>query len=322
MDIRWHISKFFVKTAVKLLNWSGWYKGYWNYWRGEIFDYCQAQGLHILPVHFYTPIPDTSRLPESLWSQESELISIELNIDSAIDFLAKLSEYYQSEYAQFSFDSTFDKQQFYLNNSAYGCGDAEILYSMIRHFKPRRVIEIGSGMTTLIISQALRQNFCENPEKACNFLAIEPYPPDYLKPLPNEVSRMLSTKLQEAPLEEFTALESNDLLFIDSTHVVNIGSDVVYEYLEILPRLAPGVIVHIHDIFFPMNYPRDWIHESRFFWNEQYLLQAFLTFNQKFKVLMPTYALSQKFPEVIEAHIQSCAKYKYRPSSFWLKSDG
>lgn len=319
MDLRWHFNTALVKTAIKLLKWSGWYEGYWNYWRGEAFSYAQKHGLHILPVHYYSPIPDTDKLSASMWNKKSNLIGLDLNLNFGLELLHKLSEGYQNEYTQFPLEPTSKHQQFYLNNSAYRRGDAEILYSMVRYIKPRKIIEIGSGRTTLLMSQAIRQNQQEDREYCCEFTAIEPYPPEYLNPLPAEVSQLLSTNLQDVTVEKFQCLESGDILFIDSTHVSNIGSDVVYEYLEILPCLSKGVIIHIDDIFLPMNYPKDWIDKSRFFWNEQYLLQAFLAFNQEFKIIMPTHALNNEYPEIIKSYIPSLEQSDCSPSSFWLE---
>lgn len=319
MDIRWHISKILVKTAVKLLKWSKWYDGYWNYWREGSFDYAQKNRLHILPVHYYSPIPNTNELESSIWNKESELKGVNLNLDSGLELLTQLNTHYQSEYTKFPSKPTSNSQEYYLDNSAYGRGDAEILYSMIRHRKPKKIIEIGSGRTTLLISQAIRQNKLENTSYSCEFIAIEPYPPEYLNPLPAEVTKILPIQLQTVPIEQFTALEKDDILFIDSTHVASIGSDVVHEYLEIIPRLASGVIVHIDDIFLPRNYPRDWVKKSRFFWNEQYLLQAFLAFNQEFKVILPSHALSIEFTSIFEDLLPSCKQQQYRTSSFWLK---
>ena len=137
--------------------------------------------------------------------------------------------------------------------------------------------------------------------------------------MPTEVRKILQQQVQTVPIEEFTSLKSGDILFIDSSHVAKIGSDVIYEYLEILPRLAPGVLIHIHDIVLPMDYPYEWTDKFKFFWNEQYLLQGFLLFNQEFKVIMPTYALDKQYPEVLKTYIPSCAKRNNLVSSFWIE---
>jgi hypothetical protein len=183
------------------------------------------------------------------------------------------------------------------------------------------MVEVGSGNSTLLAAEALRHNLQDDPSAACDSVCIEPYPPAYLNPLPVGVTRILPDPVQRTPLETFTALGPGDILFIDSSHVVAIGSDVVYLYTEILPRLAPGVIVHIHDIFLPYDYPAVWIREDRFFWNEQYLLQAFLLFNDAFEVMLPLHAVARRHSEEFARAIPSC-RHGIRPSSFWMRRRG
>jgi len=111
----------------------------------------------------------------------------------------------------------------------------------------------------------------------------------------------------------------NDILFIDSSHVLKIGSDVQYEYLEILPRLAPGVLVHLHDIFLPMEYPKNWILTDHYFWNEQYLLQAFLIHNVAMKVLWAGSYMHLQYPAILEQTFSSYNRGKRWPGSFWMQ---
>jgi cephalosporin hydroxylase len=318
MDIRWHLKLLSVKLAIKLLKSTGWYEGYWNHWRGEVFDYSERQGLHIMPVHYYTPIPDVNKLSPKIWEPRKAITKINIDLNKSLEFLENLLSKYYSEYQIFSYKKQSDKE-FYLGNAAYGSGDAEVLYSMIRELKPKKIIEIGAGYSTLLIAKAISKNLHENSDSITEFISIEPYPPSYLQPPPNECSKFLSSELQEVPLTEFESLKQNDILFIDSSHVVNINSDVVYEYLEILPCLKSGVLIHIHDIFLPNEYPQDWLQESRFFWNEQYLLHAFLLFNREFEVIIPLNLLAQEYRENIEKIIPSCKKYSARPSSLWLR---
>jgi hypothetical protein len=318
MDIKWHLKSLVVKVAIKLLKLTGWYEGYWNYWRGEFFDYSEQQGLHIIPVHYYTPIPNVNNLKEKIWEPRKTLSYININLDKSFEFLEDLVSKYYSEYQIFPYEKESDRE-FFLGNPAYGGGDAEVLYSMIREFKPQKIIEIGAGYSTLLIAKAINKNIDENSDSRTEFISIEPYPPSYLQPPPNECSKFLSSELQEVALTEFESLGKNDILFIDSSHVVKIDSDVVYEYLEILPRLNSGVLIHIHDIFLPNEYPQDWIEESRFFWNEQYLLHAFLLFNQEFEIIVPLNLLVQEHRENINKIIPSCKKYSARPSSLWLR---
>lgn len=307
-----------AKVAIRLLKATGWYEGYWNHWRGELFEYAQRRGLHILPVHFYTPVPDTARIDASLWTKRGELPGLSMDLDRAMELLRTITDPYRAEFEQFPREASPGEIRYYLNNSSYGCGDAEVLYSVVRHFKPKRIIEIGAGQTTLVISEAIRQNRIEEPDRSCAFVSIEPYPPDYLNPPPAEVSRMVVEELQRVPRAEFEALGDGDLVFIDSSHVARIGSDVVYEYLEILPRLKPGVIVHIHDIFLPYEYPREWFETARFFWNEQYVLQALLQDNRAFEIMLPLHALYRERREAFCAQIRSCARSN-RPGAFWMR---
>lgn len=318
MSLKWHLNVFLVKTAVCLLRLSGWYNGYFNHWR-TMFDYVQRKGLHILPVHYYSPIPDTRELPDELWQQKRTPLSFDLNEESAFDLLERLNEMYAREYNKFPIVPDGSTPEFYLSNSAYSSGDAEILYAMVRDLKPRKIVELGSGYSTLVICQAIRENQRETPDYQCEFIAVEPYPPSFLNPLPAEVTRLESKPLQRVNSDIFSSLGANDLLFIDSTHVARIGSDVIHEYLVLVPNLAAGVAVHIHDIFIPAEYPRVWIDEARYFWNEQYLVEAFLSYNSAFEVIMPTHHLWLKYPERFHRIIPARDSVPFRPSSFWIR---
>ena len=284
-----------------------------------MFGYAERRGIHILPVHYYSPVPACDQLPDRLWQEPHDPPGVDLRIEEALNLVARFAKAYQSEYDQFPYDKPAEPQRFHLSTPAYSCGDAEVLYSMIRDLKPRRIIEVGSGYTTLLISETIGRMVRDEPGYVCEFTAIEPYPPDYLNPLPAGVNRLLPVSAQTVSLDEFLALKPGDILFIDSSHVVAIGSDVVYLFLEVLPRLAPGVIVHAHDIFIPFNYPQSWVCQSRFLWNEQYLLQAFLVYNQVFEVLLPTYAVFRRHTEEFKRHIPSCARHERQPSSFWMR---
>ncbi len=319
IDIKWHTKQVMAKTAIRLLEKTGWYSDYWNHWRGSLFDHAEQHGLHILPVHYYSPVPDTGKLSEGLWHEPDDPPGVDLQIEEGLNRVARFAKEYQSDYAELPYDRPAGPLRFHLSNSAYLCGDAEVLYGMIRDLKPRRIVEVGSGYTTLLISETISRMIQDDPKYVCEFTAVEPYPPQYLSPLPERVSRLVPSPVQTVSLGEFLALGAGDILFIDSSHVVAIGSDVIHLYLEVLPRLAPGVVVHIHDIFIPFNYPRNFICQSRFFWNEQYLLQAFLAFNQAFEVLLPTHAVFRRHNEEFKRYVPSCARHETLPSSFWMR---
>ena len=317
MNFRWHLSYSLVKAASWLLHLSGWYRDYWNHSR-YAFSYVEQKGIHTLPVHYYSPVPDTTKLPDELWTQIHSPAGFDLRVDLALAWLKKLSQKYGPEYNRFTASCT-DIHKYHLNNQAFPSGDAEVLYAIVRDVKPRKIIEIGSGYSTLLICEAIRVNRNEVPNFYCEFTAIEPFPPPMISPPPPEVASIEKKPVQEIPVELFLPLSAGDILFIDSSHVAKIGSDVVHEYLTILPRLASGVIAHTHDIFIPTDYPRQWINEARFFWNEQYLLEAFLTYNSEFEVIMPLHAVWRSYPEAFLAMIPSFASPMAEPCSFWIR---
>jgi hypothetical protein len=130
---------------------------------------------------------------------------------------------------------------------------------------------------------------------------------------------LIVTPVQEVALDEFLKLTDGDFLFIDSSHVVKVGSDVQYQYLEILPSLNPGVVVHVHDVFLPADYPRSAIIDRHRFWNEQYVLQAFLTFNSEFEVLIAASYLHINHPDLLAAAFDSYNQLTVHPGSFWMR---
>ena len=183
---------------------------------------------------------------------------------------------------------------------------------MVRHFQPRLIIEVGSGFSSLILGEAAVKN---NNNSA--LVCIEPFPVDFLQQGFPGLHSLIKKKIEDIDLEFFSQLESGDILFIDSSHTVKIGGDVNYLFLEVLPRLKPGVIVHVHDIFFPFNYPRDWVMEEFRFWTEQYLLQAFLSFNSEFEVLMANGYLAYRYMEDLKATFTSSPWWS--GGSFWMR---
>lgn len=318
MDLRWHFKIGLTRLAIWALNSTGWYDGYFNHWR-TMFDYAEQRGLHIMPVHYYSPIPDTQNLPGELWIERRLLQGVELNTERAREWLDDFMPKYRTECENLRRDRTHNKHEYFLENDAYGRGDADVLYSILRETKPRKIIEIGSGYSTLLISQAIRSNRLELANYQCEFLAIEPNPPPYLVPPPIEVTRIEHRPVQQMALEEFRLLRENDVLFIDSSHTVKIGSDVLYEILSILPSLCSGVMVHLHDIFTPFEYPKRWTKNERFFWNEQYMLEAFLAFNDEFEVILPLHAISQSYPKALNELVSLYETDRHSVSSFWLR---
>jgi hypothetical protein len=190
---------------------------------------------------------------------------------------------------------------------------------MIRHYKPRRIIEIGSGYSTRCAASAIVRNRQIDPQYECELIAIEPYPDNVLKTGFPGFTRLIPLNLQEVPLSDFEKLQKNDILFIDSSHVLKIGSDVQYEYLELLPRLSSGVLVHLHDIFLPREYPKRWVIQQHKFWNEQYLLQAFLSFNSGFETVWAGGYIHNKYPEKIIEAFSFRNTNSESPGSYWIR---
>jgi predicted O-methyltransferase YrrM len=182
---------------------------------------------------------------------------------------------------------------------------------MVRHFQPRSIVEIGSGFSSLILGEALTKN--NEPNLVC----IDPSPQDFLRHNFPGLASLIEKRVQDVDFDFFSQLNSNDILFIDSSHAVKIGGDVNYLFLEVLPRLKPGVIVHIHDIFLPFEYRRDWVMEQFRFWTEQYLLQGFLMFNSEFEVLMANSYLNHYHQEDLKASFPTLSSW--RGGSFWMR---
>src|SRR3954464_15474908 len=196
-----------------------------------------------------------------------------------LQLLADVFPQFESEYSRFAHQPTDSPYEFYFDNPMFSGTDALVLYGMLRHFKPRRVLEVGSGFSSRVAATALQAN--GSGELVC----IEPYPQEVLRHEFPTLTQLIEKEVQQVDLKVFQNLAANDVLFIDSSHVVRVGGDVDYLFLEVLPRLAPGVIIHVHDVFIPFPGRRDWVLEERRCWNEQQLLQAFVGGNSGFALL-------------------------------------
>ena len=231
-------------------------------------------GYHIRPIHYYEPIPDFRSITTEQLERRREFRSIDFGWDAQLQLLRDLS----------AFRIEFEAADF--KNDYFNGLDAAVFYSLIRHLRPRHVIEIGSGYSTRFAHKALTRN-ADGGRLTC----IEPHPEERLNGLRLSVE-VIQKRVEEIDVDFFSCLEANDILFIDSSHTVKFGSDVCYEFLEVLPTLRPGVWVHVHDIFFPQDYPAEWLLKRRLALNEQYLLEAFLSFNREFQVALANHWLT------------------------------
>ncbi len=277
----------------------------------EIFSFWERRGFHVTPVHFYQPIPDTQSLPETLWDRPSELVGIDMNDVMQLDLLRNQFPKFRGEYERWPTKPTGDPTRFYLRKRPFGGTDALVAYCMVRHFQPRLIIEVGSGYSSLVLAEAAAQT------NACSLICVEPFPSDFLSKGFPRLKALVTRKVQEIELDFFSQLEAGDILFIDSSHTVKIGGDVNYLFLEVLPRLKPGVIVHVHDIFLPFDYRRDWVMDEFRFWTEQYLLQAFLSFNSEFEVLLANRYVAYRYMQQFKTTFPTSPSWG--GGSFWMR---
>jgi predicted O-methyltransferase YrrM len=234
----------------------------------------------MLPVndHYYQPLVNPVKHLNQPLENDRPLPGIDWNVEEQLALAKQLN--YGEELKQIPLDKKdAGPHEFYLLNHSFVPADSEFLYSMIRHFKPKRFVEIGCGYSTMMAVKAEAKNALENDP--CKHTCIEPYEMPWLEKLNVEVIRK---KVEDVPLHMFTQLQANDILFIDSSHIIRPQGDVLYEFLDILPRLNSGVVIHVHDIFTPKDYPREWVVDEHRLWNEQYLLEAFLSCNKQFKI--------------------------------------
>jgi hypothetical protein len=237
-------------------------------------------GIHILPVHYYSPVPNIIELEKTkeIWARKSELPGISMNLEEQMQNLRKICLPYQNEYiGNLTYKEAVSKHF----GPGFGYIEAQALHAVIRYYKPQRVIEVGSGVSTYCSLTALKMNEGEtgNP---FSITCIEPYASERLKSLSQ--IELIQQKVQTVSIRLFDKLGENDILFIDSSHCVKPGSDVNHIILEILPRLKPGVIIHFHDIQLPFDYQRN-VLKTFLHWTETSLLRAFLINNDKVKIV-------------------------------------
>ena len=273
------------------------------------------RGLGVFPLidHYYEPMFDYRQLKRPLHA-ERDLPGIDWNVEEQLALLDKLD--FSAELKTMPLDQDV-AGKFYFNNGNFGAGDAEYFYGIIRSFKPARLVEIGAGFSTLMARNAVSRNAAEQPGYVCKHVCIEPYEMPWLETLPDVT--IVRDRVETSDPQLFAQLDRNDILFIDSSHMIRPQGDVLFEYLELLPRLRPGVLVHVHDIFSPRDYPARWLADEVKFWNEQYLLEAFLSCNGKFRIIG---ALNFLFHHHRDRLLEKCPVLKSKPGlepgSFWM----
>ena len=272
--------------------------------------------IGVFPIrdHYNEPLFNDNHLKKKL-GEKRNLPGIDFQHREQLSFLQDLT-------FQKDFETFLQKQnqissniRFTLDNGSFESGDAEFLFNFIRYLKPSRVIEVGCGASTKIISAALDLNFIELGNKG-EHVCIEPYQQPWLTSY-NSI-KLLRKKVEEVDIELFASLGPNDFLFIDSSHIIRPQGDVLHEYLEIIPSLKKGVFVHIHDIFTPHDYLETWIKDRVYFWNEQYLLEALLTKNPSYKIVAAlNYLMHDEYDSL--KNVCPYLDNKREPGSFYFK---
>jgi predicted O-methyltransferase YrrM len=267
------------------------------------------------PGHFYSPIvsvDDIKERQDKIWKHEKfdGVGGVYLNVEGQKKLLQQFEPYYE----QIPFTEHKDnKNRYYFENDFYSYTDAIVLYSMIRHYRPKQIIEVGSGFSSAVMLDT-NEYFFGN---SIQLTFIEPYTDrlrSLLKKQDYNFTQIIEKKVQEVEVETFKKLNAGDILFIDSSHVCKTGSDVNYIFFEILPALNSGVFIHFHDIFYPFEYPKEWVFMGRN-WNEDYLLRAFLMYNSAFEIKIFSHYLHKLHSEVFK-NMPLC--YKNSGGNLWL----
>jgi predicted O-methyltransferase YrrM len=267
------------------------------------------------PGHFYSPLPSIQNIQareDKIFAVPRTIPGVSLNEDSQVRLLNELTRYYSDQPFQEQKSRT---RRYYFDNPNFRHGEAVFLYCMIRHFKPKRIVEIGSGYSSCGMLDVNEIFFDDSI--TCSF--IEPYPQllqSLIRPEDHARVQIITQGVQDVDIEVFSNLSEGDMLFVDSSHVCKIDSDVNHILFNILPRLKVGVVVHIHDIYYPFEYPKEWVYQGRA-WTEAYLIRAFLQYNNAFRIELFNSFLGHFYRGMLAENMPLCAKNP--GSSLWIK---
>lgn len=294
----------------------------------EALELTQSTNFRFLsfapPGHFYSPIPDYSDIKTGSYSHidatNEDISGLDLNKKYQLNLVEQFSAFKSD--IPWPADGKNPDLRFHFDNIYFSYGDAVALFCMMRRFKPKRMIEVGSGHSSAAMIDTDKHFLGE----ATEFTFIDPYPSRLKNLLSKEdLSRikLIENPVQQVPVSRFEALKQHDILIIDSSHVSKTGSDVGYLVHRVLPNLAPGVIVHFHDILWPFEYPKKWMKAGRA-WNEVYLILAFLQYNSAFDILFFNSWLEQHHRPLLSRKLplmlrQPSSNMTFGNSSLWIK---
>lgn len=282
----------------------------------------QARGYHFQPRNYYSALNDLEFLASNrdLWQGRPLPAGIDWDLDGQLALLQKIAVHIK-ELEDVPFDLPVDTSgpTYHWNNDFWRGTDAFVHYALLRDLQPARVVEIGCGWSSLLMARALARNEGEGNGKPTSVHQVEPYPRrELMAELPNHWT-LEETILQRASFLPVEELGFGDLLFYDGSHVARAASDVNWFFFELLPRISPGVVVHLHDIFWPADYPEAWIFDRGQTWNEQYLLQTFLMFNNEFEVLLANAALVAERTEEMRTLFGGLSESLSGGGSVWIR---
>jgi len=269
----------------------------------KTYRFWENAGVHVTPVGFDSPIPSSDDLVPERFDRRYSCIGVDWNVDGQRATLHEVVVPHVGEHEL-------------PENPGLSRADAAVLYGMIRHHKPRRMVEAGSGWSTTFAAAACLRNAAEG--SPCDYVAYDPYPGPRTRDGLDGLTALHPVRAQDVDPDE---LADCDLLFIDSSHVAAIGSDVNHLVLEVLPRLRPGTLVHFHDILLPGEYWREWLVERHHFWSEQYLVHALLLYNDTFRIRWAAHYMQLEHPEEVAAALPMFDPSRHRLSSLWLQRE-
>jgi hypothetical protein len=265
------------------------------------------------PGHFYSPVPDLDEVDNAaprLFAPRTALPGVDLREAEQLAIFRELCALAREAPIP---TSPTDVARYGTDNLNYGIGDASMLQAMLRKLRPRRYLEVGSGWSTALALDTSEQFL----GSWMSVTAIEPYPELLASCLrPGDPVEILAQQVQSVPLSRFQELEANDVLFIDSSHVLKTASDVHFLFTSVLPVLSPGVYVHVHDMFWPFEYLEHWIKQGRA-WNECYLVHTFLLFNTTYEIVLFNHYLAECHRDVIAAELP--AMLENTGGALWLR---
>jgi hypothetical protein len=265
-----------------------------------------------IPGHFYNPIPNIDEVIQFEYEVErkDEYAGINLCDEEQWKFIDACKKLYSE--IPFPHNKT-DLYLYHFQNPNYSYADGIFYYFILRNFSPKKIIEIGSGYSTCLAIDVNKIYFQNNIE----IYAVEPYPDLVIQLTGSDAPTLINKKIQEVDLLTFDQLDENDILFIDSSHVLKAGSDLNYIFFKIIPRLKKGVLIHFHDIFDKFKYPLNWITEYYRGWNEVYALKLFLMYNEHFKVIAFNNYLIKNNEKWFKEHMPLCLENP--GGSIWLR---